>query len=74
MYQLMRSKDRFSDMNPDHPANLFLTRKATIDVPTKVALQYNHRFPITPDVMAGRHIMKYLQGLNIVLPVKVKNL
>ena len=49
----MRSKDRFSDMNPDHPANLFLTRKATIDVPTKVALQYNHRFPITPDVMAG---------------------
>ena len=40
-------------MNPDHLANFFLTRKAAIDVPIKVALQYNHRLPITPEVMAG---------------------
>ena|ERR671919_33511 len=34
-------------------ANLFLTSKATIDVPTNVALQYNHRLPRTPETRAG---------------------
>jgi hypothetical protein len=34
-------------------ANLFLTNKATIDVPTNVALQYNHRLPRTPEARAG---------------------
>ena len=42
-----------SNIHSDHPTNFFLTRRATIDVPINVALQYNHRLPITPEVMAG---------------------
>ena len=33
--------------------NFFLKVAATIDVPTKVADQYSHRFPITWDIKAG---------------------
>jgi hypothetical protein len=34
-------------------AHNFLKSKATVDVPIKVAVQYNHKFVITPDNTAG---------------------
>ena len=33
--------------------NLFLNKNATIEVPIKVAVQYNHKFVNTPDNTAG---------------------
>jgi hypothetical protein len=33
--------------------NFFLKSKATVDVPIKVAVQYSHKFVITPDNTAG---------------------
>ena len=36
-----------------HSDRVFLKIKATIDVPIKVAVQYSHKFVITPDNTAG---------------------
>jgi hypothetical protein len=63
-YFNLASKDNFNTKQTYHLESIFDLRSATIDVPTNVVVQYNHKSGIYAENKAGiLSILFYIQGV-----------